>query len=119
MYPHIVHAFVDGGYLREMAKRHKGKLLNPRGVAKVIAESGPVQTWAYDPSRNPNAFLARVHFYDAIPENDVARKEAAEQYWKAVELLDDVHLGFGALRGLKRNMRQKGVVAFGVRHFDP
>lgn len=109
MYPHLAHVFIDGGYLRGLAKAHRGKLVNPRAIAEVLANSTQVQTWAHDPGRHPNALLGSIHFYDAIPEADQGRREEIEAYWRAVELLQDVHLGFGALRGLKRNMRQKGV----------
>ena len=109
MYPHLVHVFIDGGYLRALGRAHKNTLVNPRSLAEVLVKSGEVQTWAYDPGRNPNALLGRVHFYDAIPEGDQARRDDIEAYWRAVELLQDMHLGFGALRGLKRTMRQKGV----------
>ena len=54
-----------------------------------------------------NAFLGRVIFYDALP--DSGADPQLDAYWKAIELQDDTHLGFGALRGLKKKARQKGV----------
>jgi uncharacterized LabA/DUF88 family protein len=108
MYPHLAHIFIDGAYLRELAKEHPGQLINPRHLAKLLIKSGPVQTWAYDPTSANNAFLGRVMYYDALPDPSNPQPEL-EAYWKAIELLDDVHLGFGALRGLSKRPRQKGV----------
>jgi uncharacterized LabA/DUF88 family protein len=109
MHPHLAHVFIDGGYLRMLAREHSGRLVHPRNLATVLMNSGPVQTWAFNPGQHPNAFLGRVVYYDAIPDDKQNQKEDVEEYWRIVELLEDVHLGFGALRGLKRNMRQKGV----------
>jgi uncharacterized LabA/DUF88 family protein len=102
---------MDGGYVRELSKGHPGALPNPQSLAKGLVESTQVQTWAYDPTRHPNAFLSRITYYDALP-NEGATVEAArriEEYWRTIERLNDVHLGFGELRGLKRRVRQKGV----------
>ncbi len=102
---------MDGGYVRALSKEHPGALANPQRLAKGLVESGQVQTWAYDPGRHPNAFLSRITDYDALP-NDVASPEATariEEFWRTIELLEDVHFGFGELRGLKRKVRQKGV----------
>jgi uncharacterized LabA/DUF88 family protein len=108
LYPHVAQVFIDGGYSRMLAREIGGPLVHPRKLADVLVESTQVQTWAFNPTQHPNAFLGRVAYYDAIPE-DLAKRAEVEDYWRAVELLNDVHLGFGALRGLKRNMRQKGV----------
>jgi len=109
MYPHVVHVFVDGGYLRSVARERSLPLLNPRKLGKDLAESGPVQTWAYNPTTHPNALLARTSYYDALPDPSAAGSSALEDYWKAVEVLDDVHMGFGSLKGLRKKARQKGV----------
>jgi len=66
MHPHLAHVFVDGGYLRALAKDFNKVLVNPRDMASQLMKSSAVQTWAYDPSIDPNAFLGRVHYYDAI-----------------------------------------------------
>jgi len=109
LYPHLIHAFLDGGYVRGLAKEFGRDLVNPRSFVKVLAESGPIQTWAYDPTKHPNAHLARITYYDALADSPANRAPDLEEYWKSVELLDDVQLGFGALRGLARKVRQKGV----------
>ena len=109
MYPHVCYTFVDGGYVRALALARGLDALNPRKLATGLLESTPVQTWAYDPTKHPNAVLGRVTYYDAIPEGDDGTD--LKEYWRRIELLDDVHLGFGALKGLKRQVRQKGVDA--------
>lgn len=111
MYPHVCYAFIDGGYLRALAQEWGMDAPNPRKLATGLAESGPVQTWAFDPTKHPNALLARISYYDALPNDTAQKNSELEEYWKAIEVLDDVHLGFGALKGLKRKVRQKGVDA--------
>ena len=109
MYPHLVHVFIDGGYLREVAREQKAALVNPRALASKLVGSPTIQGWASDPARPKNALLGRTTYYDAIPDASAETNPDLEQYWRAIELEDDVHLGFGALRGLKRSARQKGV----------
>ena len=109
MYPHICHVFIDGGYLRELANAWSLEHLDPRYLAKGLLDSTQVQTWAYDPTTHPNVLLGRITFFDALPDGDEPGQ--MQPYWDAIELLDDVHLGFGALKGLKKRVRQKGVDA--------
>lgn len=109
MYPHVAHVFIDGGYLREIGREQGTAFPNPRYLAKTIVESPTVQNWAANPTSHVNAFLGRTTYYDAIP--DAGAVPEIEEYWRAIELQEDVHLGFGALRGLKRKARQKGVDA--------
>ena len=109
MYPHLAYTFVDGGYVRMVARESTKMLPNPLVLGNGLVKSGQVQTWAYNRSVAENAFLGRITYYDAMPEEATTRNADVEEYWKAIELLDDVHLGFGALRGLKKRMRQKGV----------
>ena len=109
MYPHVAYAFIDGGYLRSLSRERKIALVNPRKLASSLAESGPVQTWAYNPNTRTNALLGRVTYYDALPGDGVQPNQNLLDYWKAIEVLEDVHLGFGAVKGLKRQARQKGV----------
>ncbi len=109
MYPHICHVFIDGGYLRAQARSWSLGHLNPRHLAKGLVDSTRVQTWAFDPTRHPNVFLGRITFFDGLPDGD--EPGGLQPYWDAIELLDDVHLGFGALKGLKSRVRQKGVDA--------
>jgi hypothetical protein len=54
-------------------------------------------------------YSGRTTYYDAIP--DAGPDPDIEEYWRTIELQSDMHLGFGALRGLKRKARQKGVDA--------
>ena len=109
MYPHVAHVFIDGGYLRAIGREQGCTLPNPGYLATTIVESPIVQTWSANPLHNVNAFLGRATYYDAAPDGGAAPE--VEQYWRAIELQQDMHLGFGALRGLKRKARQKGVDA--------
>ncbi len=107
MYPHVAHVFIDGGYLRAIGEKHGCAFPNPSELAKRIVASTTVQSWSANPSSMVNAFLGRTTFYDALPE--AAADPNLEEYWRKIEVLEDMHLGFGALRGLKRKARQKGV----------
>jgi uncharacterized LabA/DUF88 family protein len=102
---------MDGGYVRAISKEMLGFLPNPQRLGKGMVESSQVQTWAYDPTRHPNGLLARITYYDALPNPDADPQSntEVEEFWRTIERLDDVHLGFGELRGLKRKVRQKGV----------
>jgi uncharacterized LabA/DUF88 family protein len=108
MYPHVAHIFIDGGYLRAVGRESSVPYPNPRYLAKKVVESSTVQGWASDPTGHANALLGRVTYYDALPETGAADPDV-DRYWQSIELQEDVHLGFGALRGLKRKARQKGV----------
>ena len=66
-----------------------------------------VQTWAADHRTVANALLGRVTYYDGLPDD--GEKSPHEKYWSAIELLPDVHLGFGSLKGTGRKVKQKGV----------
>jgi len=118
MYPHLVYAFMDGGYLRESAHDFGQCLVDPRKLAVRIVETVEVQTWAANPGTTFNSVLARVTYYDALPDEtdpnetpDAKAAKAAElkDYWRAVELLPDTHLGFGKLVGTGQRLRQKAV----------
>jgi uncharacterized LabA/DUF88 family protein len=108
MYPHLAHVFIDGGYLRALAKDLHGKLIDPRRLAMLLCDHRQIQSWAQNRYQGTGTLLGRINYYDALPDQRPA-SAATESYWKAIELEDDVHLGFGALRGLQRKMRQKGV----------
>jgi hypothetical protein len=71
MYPHLINVILDGGCLRSLAKEFQKPLVHAGSLAKKLAESGPVQTWAYDPTQHPNALLARVRYYDALSNDPV------------------------------------------------
>ena len=119
MYPHICHVFIDGAYLHvEAENRWNTANVNPRNLAIQMVRHPSIQTWANHPSANQSTLLGRITYYDALPgkkkdaiEDEESEKENAEReaYWRAIELLPDVHLGFGELRGLQRKVRQKGV----------
>jgi uncharacterized LabA/DUF88 family protein len=109
MYPHVVHVFIDGGYLREVAREFVLPLVDPRALAIRLVQTSTVQGWAAARTIHANALLGRVTYYDALPDPASQSNTSLGDYWKAIEVLDDVHLGFGALRGLKRKARQKGV----------
>lgn len=109
MYPHLAQVYIDGGCLRALSKRRGLSHLDPKALARGLVSSAQVQTWAYNPMTDPNAFLARISYYDALPDDGAEPSEDLQPYWKAIELQDDVHLGFGRLRGLQKKVRQKGV----------
>ena len=118
MYPHICHVFIDGGYLRKEAEKWDKLNVHPLKLANKMVGHPTVQGWANHPTAHQSTLLGRITYYDALPgkkkdaiEDEENEKENAEReaYWRAIELLPDVHLGFGELRGLKRPFRQKGV----------
>lgn len=109
MYPHLAHVFIDGGFLRALAKERNRSLFNPKALAKGLVDGAQIQTWAYNPTVLTNTLLGRITYYDALPDDANQPTVDLQPYWKAIELLDDVHLGFGALRGLQKKLRQKGV----------
>jgi uncharacterized LabA/DUF88 family protein len=114
------HCFIDGGYVRGLSKRFGKPLINPRTLANNIAYSGLVQLWGTpkgtdQPKEFPSASsarigLTRVIYYDARPDEGV--DPAIQEYWKAIELLPDTEIGFGALRGRpRRQKRVDGLIA--------
>ena len=107
MYPHICHVFIDGGYLREEADRWDKADVHPRNLATRLVGNAELQTWASHHASSQNSLLGRVTYYDGLPDD--GEESEHKEYWRAIELLPDVHLGFGALRGLGRRARQKGV----------
>ena len=107
MHPHVAHVFIDGGYLRQRGKEHNCPFPNPAQLSQKIVASSTVQSWSSHPGNMVNAFLGRTTFYDALPDGEADPK--LDAYWKAIELQDDMHVGFGALRGLRKKPRQKGV----------
>lgn len=107
MYPHVAHVFIDGGYLREVARAHGCPFPNPRFVVNRLVSGPWVQSWSANPAHHTNTIFGRATFYDALPDDGA--DQTLEKYWRAIELQEDMHLGFGALRGLKRKPRQKGV----------
>ena len=107
MYPHVAYVFIDGGYLRAVGRDNGCAFPNPSGLAKRIVAGSIVQSWSANPTSQVNTFHGRTAFYDALPESDVDPN--LDEYWRAIEIQDDMHLGFGALQGLKRKPRQKGV----------
>lgn len=98
MYPHVAHVFIDSGYLRAVGRDNGCAWPNPSALAKKIVANSIVQSWSSDPVSHVNAFLGRTTFYDALPENGT--NPDLEEYWRTIETQDDMHLGFGALRGL-------------------
>lgn len=109
MYPHVCHVFIDGAYLRVEAEklRNTGDV-HPLNLASNMVGQPTVQGWASDHTTGRrNALMGRVTYYDALPNDD--EESERQEYWDAIELLPDVHLGFGALKALKRKRRQKGV----------
>ena len=105
------HAFVDGGYLRELARGSDQPLVNPRMLANNIVFDNQVQTWGSVEAAGRSTALARVIYYDARPDVDEEVPAHLLAYWDAIELLNDTELGFGSLRGgtKRRPPRQKAV----------
>lgn len=109
-----IYCFVDGGHLRAMAKKANKALPDPNSLARKVANSKLVQHWQTFQSRGDNSRfmgptprygLSRVVYYDAWPDN--GPDDLLLEYWRAIELLPDTEIGFGALRGKPR--RQKRV----------
>ena len=104
----IVHAFVDGAYLRRLAVNSSRPLPQPRSLVVGAIGRGSLAEWCSDdPIRPSSVMLSRLIYYDARPDSGASESENLKSYWKAIELLPDCDLGFGSLRG--RNRRQKGV----------
>ena len=107
MYPHLCHVFIDGGYLRKRAADWNVVNVHPLNLANKVVGHSTVQGWATHAMANRSTLLGRVTYYDGLPGD--TEKAELKKYWDAIELLPDVHLGFGALKGLGRKVRQKGV----------
>ena len=103
------YGFVDGAYLRELALDAGVPLLDPKRVLH-IALSGAMPK-IYDPGHPASLNLGRVVYYDAQSEDETEVLQSLRDYWDALELLPDTHLGFGWVRSKKRKRprRQKAV----------
>ena len=97
---HLAHVFIDGGYLRHLASDNNRPLYNPRSLSSQIVEHREIQSWAGIQTAILNVRLARIIYYDA--KSDEQEDEELKDYWAAVELLPDVELGFGSVRGRPR-----------------
>ena len=106
-YPFFAHAFVDGAYLRKLAKDNKKPLVDPSKLVRKIVQHPNIRSWC---ALN-DIILARVVYYDAKPDDDLEINQELRDYWKTVELQPDTELGFGSTRGgtKKKPPRQKGV----------
>ncbi|RPI74948.1 MAG: NYN domain-containing protein [Desulfobacteraceae bacterium] len=103
------HAFVDGGFLRVLAKEaFNGKYINPSQLSEKAVHS--IAHWG-GTSMEKSVALTRVIYYDAKPEKDEDLDSRLSKYWAAVELLPYTELGFGTQRlGTKKKpSSQKGV----------
>ena len=105
------YAFVDGAYLRAVAKRLGSPLVNPHSLLINAVHHDIIQDWCSKPFGKPGVVLARVTYYDGIPDNEADVSDNLKDYWSQVELLEDTDLGFGSVRGgtKKKPKRQKGV----------
>lgn len=103
------YGFIDGAYLRKLAEEAGVPLQDPKRVLH-LALSGATEH-IYDPVHPGNLNLGRVTYYDAHSEEDTEVPQSLRDYWDALELLPDTHLGFGWVRGKKRKKprRQKAV----------
>lgn len=109
--PYHAHTFVDGAYLRELARKAEHHLVNPRVLANNLVSTTEVQSWCATPTTMSNVVLARVIYYDGRPSEEEELSAELRAYWDAIELLPDTELGFGSTRrGTRRRPpRQKGV----------
>lgn len=96
------HAFVDGGYIRAEAAKRGCSWPNPHLIA---SNSFAIAFRSTGVSTN---VLSRITYYDALPDEGEPSPDMA-RYWSTIERIDDCQLGFGALRGVGRKRRQKGV----------
>src|SRR5688500_6189105 len=105
------HAFVDGAYLRQLARAAGLPLANPRLLANNVAFDNRLQSWGAVESAGRTTALTRVVYYDARPDDDAEAPTELREYWSEIELLNDTELGFGSLRGgtKRRPPRQKAV----------
>lgn len=101
----LLYAFVDGAYLRHLARNGNRPLPNPRALVLNAVGRGTLNEWCTDPLRPSIVTIRRLTYYDARPEPSAS--ENLESYWKFIESSPDCDLGFGSLRG--RTRRQKGV----------
>jgi uncharacterized LabA/DUF88 family protein len=100
-----------------VSKRTGKPLVDPRTLASNIAYSALVQYWrSADASIDLRTFvgprhvrigLDRVIYYDGRP--DGGANPLIEEYWKAIELLKDTEIGFGAVRFRGKERQQKRV----------
>ena len=104
---HHAHAFVDGAYLRHLARSLGRPLVDPHQLMGHISRNGVIQRWGAPTAGTINTVLTRTVYYDARPDSDAEADQNLVDYWRAIELLPDTELGFGSLRGRPR--RQKGV----------
>ncbi len=106
---HRVHVFIDGGFIREGAREAGCRWPTARSMCQHLVSTDHLQSWARDPRIVRSAMLQRIRYYDAFADSPDSQDPKLQAYWREVELEDDVHLGFGELRGLRRRVRQKGV----------
>ena len=110
----IVHAFIDGAYLRGMGKERQPAVRYPDPLIIATNAIGVSNI------RLDSSSLRRLTYFDALPDlpshevesHDVRTRDAAnlEAYCRHIELMNDCQLGFGVLRrGYRKNREQKGV----------
>jgi uncharacterized LabA/DUF88 family protein len=103
-------AFVDGAYLRRLADNAQADWVDPQRLAGNVCYHNEVTSMGNLRRNRSELSLYRVAYYDAIPEDETQVSEDLADYWRAVELLPDTHLGFGTVRGTRpKSRRQKGV----------
>lgn len=98
------YGFVDGAYLRRLARENEIALPNPANViAHVHGQAGKFL--------GATLITSRIIYYDAAPDDDSEVPDDLRDYWDALELQPDTELGFGSLRGKAKRTprRQKGV----------
>lgn len=103
-------AFLDGGYLRELAQAANVPWVDPHWFAAKLCQQSAARSIGVQPSALDELTLHRTNYYDAMPDNPEATRPDYEEYWRAIEVLPDTHLGFGVLRrSLRNGPKQKGV----------
>lgn len=102
------YAFVDGGYFRSEGKSQGGvDYPNPHSTIERLMSTCVREMGGYSPTIS-SVFMRRMYFYDATDPVAGAPDPKVEQYWDAIEKLNDTEVRLGTIRGSKPR-RQKGV----------
>jgi uncharacterized LabA/DUF88 family protein len=104
-----VFAFVDGAHIRKAAEAGRAELPDPADLAgRIMIQVKHRHMGRLSQEDYEKYAIRRTLFFDARPE-DTDSDPALDNYWRQVELLPDVEMGWGSVRGVKRSRRQKRV----------
>jgi len=103
-----VYAFVDGAHVRAAAVAHAVPMVDPALLAqRVLTDISNRHRGRTSPDTPDRFQLRRTLYFDAKPDGRDVNPTLSE-YWDALEVMPDVEMGWGAVRG-ERNRRQKRV----------